>query len=66
MNKTNCPLCRQANHCGQEKNQTQCWCKAEDIQFPAQLIQQLPADQVGKSCICKACLLAFQAASDSP
>ncbi len=57
----NCPLCSQANHCGMEKGLDNCWCAADGMEFPGELLQQLPDQQKGQSCICEACVRAFHA-----
>ncbi|MEZ0120955.1 MAG: cysteine-rich CWC family protein [Candidatus Reddybacter sp.] len=65
ISKTNCPLCAQANHCGMEKGLDNCWCAAEGMEFPGELLQQLPDQQGDNSCICEACVQAFHAKARS-
>ncbi|OMF38719.1 hypothetical protein BK133_00480 [Paenibacillus sp. FSL H8-0548] len=58
----NCPLCNQPNECGIKavsEGQADCWCFHE--KFPEELLKQLPADQRGKACICRSCLVRYLA-----
>ncbi|MDT9726876.1 hypothetical protein DUZ99_18010 [Xylanibacillus composti] len=56
-----CPLCGKQNGCGYES----CWCAAEV--FPSEILDLVPRDKLGKSCICKDCLDRFKEnTSDSP
>lgn len=57
--KTNCPLCNQHNHCGLENDQSPCWCMADDIEFPEQLLEQVPDELRDESCICEQCVRGF-------
>jgi hypothetical protein len=53
-----CPLCGQSNNCAMEKEkltqqkQDPCWCVS--VEFPKQLLAQLPKDALG--CICNKCV----------
>lgn len=58
----NCPICNQPNECGIQavhENGADCWCFHET--FPKELLQQIPINKRGKACICKRCLLAYEA-----
>ncbi len=50
-----CPLCGGDNHCAMASGQVpeRCWCVSLEID-PA-VLQRLPAEAVGKVCICRAC-----------
>ncbi|SDY05294.1 Cysteine-rich CWC [Evansella caseinilytica] len=50
-----CPICGKKNHCGYGGD---CWCNGEV--FPAEIFRLVPAEHLGKSCICKACLAWFK------
>ncbi|HEY9097166.1 MAG TPA: cysteine-rich CWC family protein [Hydrogenophaga sp.] len=57
---TQCPLCGGDNRCAMEieratgQPQPPCWCV--QAHFPPALIDALPAQAQGKSCICMVCL----------
>jgi hypothetical protein len=51
-----CPLCQQNNRCDVDSPQG-CWCTLEKV--PSALIQQVPDEKKGKSCICQACIKKF-------
>ncbi len=53
---TVCPFCRKENHCMANSEQS-CWCNS--VKVPAELIALLAENQTGKSCICHACVQAF-------
>ncbi|AWB66323.1 hypothetical protein C2869_07700 [Saccharobesus litoralis] len=57
-----CPLCNQANFCGNLSNDDSkpCWCMDDNISFPGELLQLVPSEAQGKACICKACAQKFQ------
>lgn len=58
-----CPRCGQPNHCaqaGRAQAVTDCWCFHTPI--PRQLLEELPAEQRGKSCLCPNCAQALQQA----
>lgn len=55
MNKQVCPFCKNDNDC--KVDDTACWCAATDIS--AQLIALLPSQLKDDSCICFACVNAF-------
>ncbi|WP_417224096.1 cysteine-rich CWC family protein [Amphritea sp.] len=62
-----CPLCKQANHCGNRSScgsQPDCWCYTRDIAFTQPLLDQAPLEAKGKACICQACALAHTANHD--
>ncbi|MFF2481862.1 cysteine-rich CWC family protein [Paenibacillus sp. NPDC058071] len=56
-----CPLCGEQNGCGMTSGEApkQCWCVEE--RFPEWLIESVPQEQKGKSCICQSCLAKAQA-----
>ncbi|MDE2416811.1 MAG: cysteine-rich CWC family protein [Burkholderiales bacterium] len=60
-----CPLCGQANQCAMELEratgvkQTACWCT--QVTMGAELLSGIPADAVGKACICPSCARAVTA-----
>jgi len=55
---TLCPLCAQPNNCAAEiekstsQKQEPCWCVS--VEFPKELLAQLPKDAAG--CICNKCV----------
>ena len=55
---TLCPLCSQPNKCAMEiekttaQKQEPCWCVS--VEFPKELLAQLPKDSAG--CICNKCV----------
>ena len=58
LDMTLCPLCGQPNNCAMElekstgKKQEPCWCVS--VEFPKELLAQLPKDAAG--CICNECV----------
>ena len=58
LDMTLCPLCDQPNNCAMElekstgKKQEPCWCVS--VEFPKELLAQLPKDAAG--CICNECV----------
>lgn len=67
-----CPLCQGENACGNElakqvdqslaqsnKQASTCWCQDASIQFPSELLAQVPEHLKGKSCICQNCVKNF-------
>jgi hypothetical protein len=54
-----CPLCGQPNDCAMaaDPNATVCWC--EDLEFPQELLDQVPENAQRKTCICRNCLENF-------
>jgi hypothetical protein len=53
---SHCPLCQQSNLCEVTSLQG-CWCTKEKV--PKALIQQVPDESKGKTCICQACIKKF-------
>ncbi|WP_248734190.1 cysteine-rich CWC family protein [Neobacillus rhizosphaerae] len=55
-----CPLCNSSNNCcnSQDKSLGICWCSEED--FPKEIFDLVPPDQLRKTCICKNCLEQFR------
>ncbi|MFY0640018.1 MAG: cysteine-rich CWC family protein [Bermanella sp.] len=57
-----CPLCQQQNRCvnlGDKDTNKICWCNNPEIQFPKELLDQVPEDKKGKACICQQCARSF-------
>ncbi|MEM1109164.1 MAG: cysteine-rich CWC family protein [Planctomycetota bacterium] len=56
---TRCPLCGGANRCAiaDGRSPKTCWCMTATV--PADLLEHLPAEAVGKACICEACIDAW-------
>ncbi|MEM9418374.1 MAG: cysteine-rich CWC family protein [Planctomycetota bacterium] len=54
-----CPLCGGFNRCAIAQGQAPkaCWCMS--VTVPASLLEQLPSGTAGKSCICGACVEAW-------
>ncbi|WP_255483006.1 cysteine-rich CWC family protein [Marinobacterium marinum] len=56
-------MCRQENACvnlsSQDVEKT-CWCNDPSIQFPEELLSQIPDELRRKACVCRSCVLAFQ------
>ncbi|WP_246201091.1 cysteine-rich CWC family protein [Vibrio ziniensis] len=42
-----------------------CWCNDPTITFPEELLSQIPPELRRKACICKTCVLNFQASQKS-
>ncbi len=62
-----CPLCQGKNHCGNLENQSannidvakfECWCMDKSID--PKMLESLPESVKGKSCVCRACVLAYK------
>ena len=51
-----CPLCQQKNRCD-VASPLGCWCSLEKV--PHALIQLVPDDKKGQSCICQTCIKKF-------
>ncbi len=56
LDASHCPLCQQDNRCDVASAQG-CWCSLEKV--PKALIQQVPDDKKGQSCICQTCIKKF-------
>ncbi|PZM64783.1 cysteine-rich CWC family protein [Paenibacillus dendritiformis] len=54
-----CPLCGQPNHCAYAAGRphTECWCMKRSV--PQELLEQIPAEQRRKACVCEECVKAF-------
>lgn len=54
-----CPLCGRQNHCAvaADPDAKECWC--ESVEFPEELLAQIPDDAVRKRCVCQECLNQF-------
>lgn len=51
-----CPLCGRPNDCSAARTgsfDSPCWC--QHATFAAELLARVPADRVGRACICRAC-----------
>jgi hypothetical protein len=55
-----CPICGMDNNCCNltDMRQEECWCNKE--LFPSGIFNNVPSDQLRKSCICKDCLDKFR------
>jgi hypothetical protein len=55
-----CPLCGKPNRCAvaADPNATECWC--EFVEFPQDLLAQIPEEAVRKTCVCQKCLEKYQ------
>ncbi|NOI64700.1 cysteine-rich CWC family protein [Vibrio sp. 99-8-1] len=63
-----CPLCGGDNACenlSQGGDSAACWCADATIEFPQQILQTLPKEAQGKTCICKNCIRSFIATNAS-
>ncbi|HBZ10697.1 MAG TPA: hypothetical protein DEO65_12580 [Bacillus bacterium] len=51
-----CPICSKDNNCcfSLDKNLGNCWCSKES--FPKEVFDQIPSEELYKTCICKQCL----------
>lgn len=49
-----CPICGGDNNCMHNKD---CWCMEKKV--PEELIEKIPLEKRGKSCICESCIDAF-------
>ncbi len=56
INEKTCPFCQALNAC-MAKTEKACWCNY--VQIPTTLIDLVPVDLQGKSCICLACINLF-------
>lgn len=56
LNTAVCPLCGKPNQCAMaaDPNAAECWCEA--VEFPRELLEQIPANAVRKTCVCRDCL----------
>ena len=58
MANTVCPICNNTNECMMNNPESKnCWCYSE--QFPEKIFDLIPAESLGKHCICKGCLDQF-------
>jgi len=55
-----CPLCGGPNQCALavDRNADECWC--DKVEFPKELLAQIPDGAVRKTCVCQTCLINFQ------
>ncbi|HEY5576040.1 MAG TPA: cysteine-rich CWC family protein [Clostridiaceae bacterium] len=47
-----CPICGQDNNC--QHGQGGCWC--DTVKIPKHVLDLVPDDKKGKTCICRSCL----------
>ncbi|MEK4119309.1 cysteine-rich CWC family protein [Paenibacillus sp. FSL W8-0919] len=62
VDQTTCPICRQPNQCAYAAklpDANECWCMRES--FPDRVLNSVPAEYTGRTCICKSCLQAINA-----
>jgi hypothetical protein len=69
LNTALCPLCGGPNLCAMaaDPNATECWCGS--VEFPRELLAQIPEKTVRKTCVCQKCLEEYQEsinAADKP
>ncbi|MBM7567298.1 cysteine-rich CWC family protein [Paenibacillus sacheonensis] len=50
-----CPVCGNRNACA---GSLDCWCAKE--KFPKSVFAEIPAELLGKACVCKQCLVRFK------
>ena len=55
-----CPICNRNNNCSSfsADSTTQCWCAKEN--FPQEIFNLVPREQLRKSCICRSCFVEFE------
>jgi len=60
-----CPLCGEPNQCAlaADPTATECWCELVD--FPEELLAQIPDKAVRKTCVCQKCLDKYQESINS-
>jgi len=60
LDTSTCPLCGEPNQCAlaADPNATECWC--ETVDFPEELLAQIPDKAVRKTCVCQTCLNKYQ------
>jgi len=46
-----CPLCGEDNNCQNDRN---CWCHS--VRIPEHIFKLIPADKIGKACVCRKCI----------
>jgi hypothetical protein len=56
INAAICPLCGEPNDCAlaADPDAAECWC--DDLEFPQELLDQVPINAVHQTCICRTCL----------
>lgn len=54
-----CPLCGQPNGCQADSRPRDCWC--HQVQVPQALLDRVPPGLRGTACICRDCILSFNA-----
>jgi len=56
MSENICPICHNSNQC-MAKSEKPCWCN--NTKVPQGLLDLVPENQKGKSCICLSCIEKF-------
>ncbi|WP_413111729.1 cysteine-rich CWC family protein [Thaumasiovibrio sp. DFM-14] len=67
LDPTACPLCGESNVCANHASSgktTSCWCKDPSLTFSQPLFLDIPLELKGKACVCKSCVLKYQAGKD--
>lgn len=51
-----CPLCGESNRCASARGEAEeCWCM--NVKIPKEVLQRVPDQLKGKSCICQTCTI---------
>jgi len=60
MPKGICPICNKPNQCAMVKGEDpyKCWCMTEKV--PEGLLETVPDELRGQSCVCRECVLEFK------
>ncbi len=60
LDKSTCPLCGEPNQyaLAADPKVTECWC--ESVDFPEELLAQIPDEAVRITCVCQTCLIKYQ------
>lgn len=59
-----CPICQQPNQCVISRGRgsiNDCWCMRLEEKIPDELLNMVPDDQRGKTCVCENCLQRYWA-----
>lgn len=61
-----CPLCGRDNGCAVSRGEdpARCWCMTARI--PAALLERIPAEHRGKTCVCLSCVEAYRSINPNP
>lgn len=66
IDPTRCPLCGGPNNCqlcSMETYKGPCWCTK--VEVPESLLALVPPESKNRSCVCRACIAAFQRANQT-